>query len=115
MALLGTISIFGLMFLFGAGLLAFGISLGLKFASFLFFALLLLIIVQLILLCINTYSYFVKGISMISLFLFSLFIIYDTNKILQRDYYGDFITASLDYYLDILNIFVDLISLGGNH
>jgi FtsH-binding integral membrane protein len=35
---------------------------------------------------------------------------YDTNNILQRNYYGDFITASLDYYLDIINIFSGLLS-----
>ena len=40
----------------------------------------------------------------------SLFIIYDTNIILQRNYEGDFITASIDYYLDILNIFISLIN-----
>ena len=115
MALCGTISIFGLMFLFGAGLLLFGVKLGYKVASFLFFALLLLIIVQLILLFIGTYSIFIKAISVISLFLFSLYIIYDTNKILQRDYYGDFITASLDYYLDVLNIFIDIVGIYGNN
>ena len=35
---------------------------------------------------------------------------YDTNSILQRNYNGDFITASLDYYLDIINIFSGLLS-----
>ena len=39
------------------------------------------------------------------------FIVYDTNKILQKDYYGDFVTASLDYYLDIINIFIRLLTL----
>ena len=43
--------------------------------------------------------------------LFSVYIVYDTNSILQRDYSGDFITASLDYYLDVINIFSDLLSL----
>ena len=42
--------------------------------------------------------------------LFSVYIVYDTNNILQRDYGGDFITASLDYYLDIINIFSNLLS-----
>jgi FtsH-binding integral membrane protein len=41
----------------------------------------------------------------IGIVLFSIYIIYDTNNILQKNYYGDFITASLDYYLDILNLF----------
>ena len=43
--------------------------------------------------------------------LFSVYIIYTTNSILQEDYNGDFITASLDYYLEIFNIFVSLLGL----
>jgi FtsH-binding integral membrane protein len=50
-----------------------------------------------------------KGLAIFGLGLFSLFVIYDTNQIMQRDYFGDFITASLDYYLEIINIFVKLI------
>jgi FtsH-binding integral membrane protein len=56
-------------------------------------------------------SSFLKKILVIgSLLLFSLYIMYDTNNILQRNYYGDFITASLDYYLDIINIFSGLVT-----
>jgi FtsH-binding integral membrane protein len=113
-AILGAISVFGLMFLFGAALLMFGIKLGFQFASFLFFALLFLIIVQIVFLFSGKSSVAVKGFSIVGLIIFSLYVIYDTNNILQREYYGDFITASLDYYLDILNIFVDLVSLNNN-
>ena len=113
-AILGTISIFGLMFLFGAVLLMFGIKLGLQFASFLFFALLFLIIVQIVFLFSAKSSATSKGLSIAGLMIFSLYIIYDTNNILQREYYGDFITASLDYYLDIINIFSDLVALNNN-
>jgi FtsH-binding integral membrane protein len=110
-AIVGTISIFGIMFLFGAFLIMFGINLGLQFAAFLFYALLLLIIVQVVVLFSGKSSMFVKTFSVIGLIIFSLYIIYDTNNILQREYYGDFVTASLDYYLDIINIFVDLLGL----
>eukprot|EP00873_Tetraselmis_striata_P034024 jgi/Tetstr1/454288/TSEL_041207.t1 len=41
--------------------------------------------------------------------LFSLYILYDTWNILRRDYSGDFVTAALDYYLDVLNIFLELV------
>jgi FtsH-binding integral membrane protein len=58
----------------------------------------------------GTYSAAIKGLSVVGLALFSLFVIYDTNTILQRNYYGDFITASLDYYLDIINIFLNLVN-----
>ena len=36
--------------------------------------------------------------------LFALFVVYDTNKILQRNYSGNFVNASLDYFLDIFNL-----------
>ena len=36
------------------------------------------------------------------------------NTILQRNYSGDFITASMDYYLDIINIFLDLLNLNNS-
>ena len=57
------------------------------------------------------YSNSYRLLSGIGLLLFSAFIVYDTNKILQKDYYGDFVTASLDYYLDIINIFIRLLTL----
>jgi len=114
-AVLGTMSIFGVMFLFGATLIMFGIKLGLQFAAFLFYALLLLIIVQLVTIFSGATTAFMKGITIFSLILFSIYIIYDTNNILQREYSGDFITASLDYYLDILNVFIDLVGLLGNN
>jgi FtsH-binding integral membrane protein len=51
-----------------------------------------------------------KFFSMVAILLFSMYIIYNTNQIMQRDYNGDFIRASLDYYLDILNLFLNLFS-----
>lgn len=111
MAIFGSMSIFGAMMLFGALLLSMGIQLGTGIVLFLFMSLLFLLIVQVVLLFSATYSIYTKAISVLSLCIFSLYIIYDTNNILQRNYYGDFITASLDYYLDILNIFLDLINL----
>jgi len=114
-AILGTMSIFGVMFLFGAALIMFGVKLGLQFAAFLFYALLLLIIVHIVTIFSGSSSAFMKGLTIFSLILFSIYIIYDTNNILQREYYGDFITASLDYYLDIINVFIDLVGLLGNN
>lgn len=110
-AILGALAIFGVMFLVGAFLLVFGVALGYMASSFLFFSLLLLILGLVVTSLMGAYSYFEKMLAVIGLILFSLYIVYDTNTILQRNYYGDFITASLDYYLDILNIFLDLITL----
>jgi FtsH-binding integral membrane protein len=114
MTLIGTASIFGLMFLLGVLLIIFGLQLGIGFFLFLFFALLLLIIGRIVMMFTSSYSFGTQTFSTISLFLFALYILYDTNHILQRNYYGDFITASLDYYLDIINIFVNLFSLNNN-
>jgi FtsH-binding integral membrane protein len=56
-----------------------------------------------------------KVLAYIGLALFSLFVVYDTNQILSREYRGDFITASMDYYLDILNLFSNLLSSNDNN
>jgi modulator of FtsH protease len=108
-ALVGTASIFVTMFAFGVALIASGIKLGFKFGLGLFFALLLLFIISIVNFFIVESSPLKKIIVIASLLVFSLYIMYDTNNILQRNYYGDFITASLDYYLDIINIFSDLL------
>jgi FtsH-binding integral membrane protein len=109
-ALVGTLGIFGGMFLAGASLLLFGIQLGARFGLGLLYALMMLIVVSIVFMFMGNYSGAVKGLSIFGLFLFSLFVIYDTNMILQRNYYGDFITASLDYSLDIVNIFLNLVN-----
>ena len=114
MALFGSISIFAIMFCIGTFLLMTGIQLGLKFGICLFYLLLLLIIFQFINLFMGKSSFMTKALSVFGILLFSIYIIYDTNTILQRNYSGDFITASLDYYLDILNVFVDIVTLNSN-
>ena len=109
-AFIGTISIFVSMFAFGVALIASNIRLGAMFGLGLFFALLFLLIISIIQYFIIQSSFLYKIIVICSLMLFSVYIVYDTNNILQRDYSGDFITASLDYYLDIINIFSNLLS-----
>jgi len=113
-ALAGTMGIFASMVIAGVALILFGINLSRNFGLALLNGLLILILTSIVFMFMGTYSLFIKIFASAGLFLFSLYIVYDTNKILQRDYYGDFITASLDYYLDIINIFVNMISLGNN-
>jgi FtsH-binding integral membrane protein len=36
--------------------------------------------------------------------LFAMFVVFNTNTILQKDYDGDFVQASLDYFLDLTNL-----------
>jgi FtsH-binding integral membrane protein len=113
-AIKGALSIFGLMMTLGVVLVGGGIHLGYKFGAFLFWALLALIIARLINMVGPQLSAAKKAFAYIGLGLFSLFVVYDTNQILSRDYAGDFITASMDYYLDILNLFTNLLSLNDN-
>jgi FtsH-binding integral membrane protein len=110
-AIVGTVGIFISMILAGLGLVLFGVKLGYRFGLALFYALLLLIITTIVFRLMGNYSTIIKALSIIGLLLFSLFLVYDTNNIMQRNYYGDFITASMDYYLDILNIFINLVNL----
>jgi len=63
----------------------------------LFFGLLALILARL-------FSPGEKKYAKIGSLLFALFVVFDTNNILKKNYGGDFIDASLDYFLDILNL-----------
>jgi FtsH-binding integral membrane protein len=114
-AIMGTIGIFGAMMAFGAFLIMSGIKLGYQFGLALLYALFLLIIVRIVFIFIPSSSGTKRYLTIFSLLLFSVYIIYDTNSILQRNYFGDFITASLDYYLDIINIFVNLLSYNNSN
>lgn len=113
MAMLGSIGFFVVLFLIGTFLLATGIKLGLKTGFILLVSLIILIIFQIFSLFQRS-ALLTKTLSAIGIIIFSCYIIYDTNVILQRDYYGDFITASMDYYLDIINIFLKLVVLNDN-
>lgn len=110
-AILGTCGVFASMMFFGIFLILFGIKLGYQFGLWLWLSLLMLIIFQITALFTGTYS---KIFAAVGLLIFSLYVIYDTNKILQREYYGDFITAAMDYYLDFINIFLDIANLSKN-
>ena len=111
-AIQGTLSIFALMLASGVALLVGGINLGYKFGAILFWSLLALIVAYLVLVLGANMNQAHKILSFIGIILFAIYILYDTNKILQRNYYGDFITASMDYYLDIINLFTSF--LGSN-
>lgn len=111
--LVSTMAIFGIMCATGLTLLLGGIKLGIKFGAFLFWSLLTLIILQIVLLFNKGLSNLRKIVTFIGIMIFSVYIVFDTNVILQRNYNGDFITASLDYYLDIINLFLNL--LGSNN
>lgn len=98
-AILGAMGIFAIMFVVGASVPI----LGYKFGAALFVALLALLVARIVSAFSDNQS---KWLSGAGIGIFGLYVAYDTNNILKRaDYYqGDFITASMDYYLDIINL-----------
>ena len=111
-ALVGTITIFVMMVVFGVIISMLGVDLN-WMSGVLFIALLTLIITRVIMMFMKTSTNVKKYIAVFALMLFAIFIIYDTNNILSRDYNGDFVTAALDYFLDILNTFLNMIQFVG--
>ncbi len=107
--IMGAMYIFAAMFLVGAMLPALGPQVGLA----LFVALLALIVAHIV-------SWFSdinkKWLSGAGIGIFGLYVAYDTNNILRRTsyYQGDFVTASMDYYLDIINLVQDVIGFNNN-
>ena len=97
------------MFAFGLALIKSNVVLTYKFSLGLYFVLLILLISTIVHYFMYTSSILKKTGLGFTLLLFSVYIVYATNIILQRDYSGDFITASMDYYLEIFNMFVALL------
>lgn len=113
-AIQGALTVFAFMLATGVALFAGGINLGYKFGSILFWSLLALIVARLVFVLGAKMNQAHKILSFIGIILFAIYIVYDTNKILQRDYYGDVITASMDYYLDIINLFINFLGSNNN-
>lgn len=108
-ALIATIAVFVFFVLVGLIISGFGIDLG-PLGFLLLGVLLLLVIVSVVSSFMKTTSVFKKGLAIATIFLFSIYVVFDTNQILVRDYAGDFVTAALDYFLDILNLFLSIVS-----
>lgn len=111
-ALLFTGILFIMMLLVGFFMVYFQIDLS-WLGILLFFLLLVLIIARIMTLFGNKSRSYDYIITLFALLLFSVYIIYDTNTILLRydsvKYERDCILGALDYYLDIINIFVNSI------
>jgi len=112
--ILSVVGVFISMIVFALGLLSFGIKLGSTFGIVLLFALLLLIISRIVFLFTGTYSLYAKMFAVFGIALFSIYILYDTQQILSRNYDGDFVTASLDYYLDFINLVSNFLNFNSN-
>ena len=115
--ILSTISVFISMAIVGFLLLSMGIRLGFKVWIVLFVGLLSIIISRIILIVTKTTpdNNIEKHrlLSSFGILLFSAYVIYDTNIILQGTYYkkNEHIRAALSYYLDFVNLFSNNLSL----
>lgn len=122
-AIAGAASVFITMMIVGIVLIAGGIRLGYKFGILLFFSLLALIIARLV-------FYVTTGVrattaarmsdthkvfASVGIFIFAGYVLYNTNRILQKNYKEQYITASLDYYLDFINLFANSLQNGDNY
>ena len=110
-AIMGAASVFLSMMVVGIALLAGGIRLGYKFGLLLFFSLLALIIARLVFYVTTVsgsgpkMSDIRKAFSAVGIVIFALYVLYRTNRILQKNYREHYVTASLSYYLDFINLF----------
>lgn len=109
-ALAGALTIFIVMLLVAIALTATGVDLSFL-GVFLILALFGIVVIQLSRMLMGNTAGRSKWLTVFSLFLFACFILYDTNIILHKDYAGDFVTASLDYFMDFINIFQDIANL----
>lgn len=111
-AIQGAASVFLSMIVVGIALLAGGIRLGYKFGLALFFSLIALIIARLVFYVTartegtqTRMSDVRRVFSAVGILVFAVYVLYTTNRILQKDYREHYVTASLSYYLDFINLF----------
>jgi FtsH-binding integral membrane protein len=112
-AMVATLGIFVSMFLVGIVLAGLGYDL-FWLGVILFVLLLILVIVGIVMLFIHPDKKAMRTRAILVIILFAVYIIFDTNQIIMRDYNGDYVMAGLDYYLDMLNIFTALLQVLGD-
>ena len=112
-AIYSTLINFALMFAVGMVIVYFGYDLTLL-GVVLFIGLLIFITTQFIGMLTSQSKSFYRNLSYASVIIFSLYILYDTNRILLKyqNNSENCIEGALDYYLDILNLFTNYLNLG---
>ena len=111
-AFITTVCVFIFIVLFGFFLAFMGVTVPPIVGVILFFALLILIIVTFVLSLTGQYPAYHKYIAGFIIFLFSIFIAYDTMNILDKNNNSNFVNGALDYFLDFLNMFSAFLNLG---
>ncbi len=109
-AIVATIGIFISMFMVGIILAGFGYDL-LWLGIILFVLLIVLLIIGIVMLFTHPDQKVIRARAAAIIILFAIYVLYDTNQIIMRNYYGDYVTAGIDYYLDVVNIFLALIQV----
>jgi len=108
---MGSIIVFAFMIFFGIAIS--GLQLTNSVAFGLFYAILVLIIVSVVQYYTYYYSFIKKLLLIAVAILFTLYIVNTTNNVLHRNYEGDFVTASFDYYIDNSN-FLNALKIHNN-
>jgi MFS family permease len=108
---IGSIIVFAFMIFFGIAISGFKLTASMAFT--LFYALLVLIIVSVVQYYTYYYSFIKKLLLIAVAILFTLYIVNTTNNVLHRNYEGDFVTASFDYYIDNSN-FLNALKIHNN-
>lgn len=73
-------------------------------------ALLGLIITNIVMIFVHVPTLVTKIVLIFAMILFSLFIAYDTNLMLQPNYHGTFVDAAIGLYINMVNIFNDVLA-----
>lgn len=113
-AVFGTLAIFILFFVFGLIITSYGYDIS-WMSGILLLCLFVLIITGILSLCFGISSIGHTIYLYFGLLVFCLYILMDTNQILlNKRYRQDFVSASMGYYLDIINVFMKLVQLFNN-
>jgi FtsH-binding integral membrane protein len=104
-----SVGLFVVLSIVGYILVYFNINIA-SWGLYLFAALIVLLLVQIIGFFIPYESAFHKIIIIVGLLLFSVYVVYDTNKILMTNITNVFL-AALNFYLDFINLFIRILSL----
>lgn len=107
-AIVATAALFVALSIFGGILLGFGIDLSfMQFA--LSVALIALLIIFIVMIFIKVPRKVYKAVLVLSIVLFSIYIAFDTNVILQKGF-DDPVLAATSLFLDAINIFTDVVA-----
>ncbi|KAJ8497932.1 hypothetical protein OPV22_008484 [Ensete ventricosum] len=80
---------------------------------FLFASLLVLLVYSIMQLCfpLSRFAHTIYGCA--ASLVFSGFLIYDTDKLIKRHTYNEYVIAAISLYMDIINLFISMLGLAG--